>query len=218
MPDLNDDAFLAVNHLARETPWLHAVVVDYAKYGVLLFGAAILLAIWRSRTADARMLAASVWTGLATLLAVAVNQPIGRAVAEARPYVAHPSASLLVDRTSDFSFPSDHAVMAGAVSVGLLIAWWRLGLVVSVAALAMALTRVYVGAHYPGDVVAGLVLGGAVVAGGWLLLGRLLTQLAEWLRTGRCRQLLVSGSEPTDAPSVKHQVGVAGAARRGAAE
>jgi undecaprenyl-diphosphatase len=217
MRDLNDDAFLAVNHLARETPWLHAVVVDYAKYGVLLFGAAILLAIWRSRTADARMLAASVWTGLATLLAVAVNQPIGRAVAEARPYVAHPSALLLVDRTSDFSFPSDHAVMAGAVSVGLLIAWWRLGLVVSVAAVAMALTRVYVGAHYPGDVLAGLALGGAVVAGGWLLLGRLLTRLAEWLRTGRCRPLLVSG-EPADATSVKHPVGAAAAARRDAAE
>ena len=55
--------------------------------------------------------------------------------------------------------PSDHAVVAGAVIVGVLLYNWRLGLAATVAGLALAFDRVYVGAHYPGDVPAGLVLG-----------------------------------------------------------
>ena len=143
------------------------------------------------------MLAAAVWTGTATLLAVAVNQPIARAVGEARPYAAHPSALLLVSPTTDFSFPSDHAVMAGAVAAGLLIAWRRLGVAVAIAALVMACARVYVGAHYPGDVLAGLLLGALVSVVGWLALGPVLTRLADWLREGRLRPLLLRADENT---------------------
>ena len=44
-----------------------------------------------------------------------------------------------------------------------------MGIVASALAIVMALTRVYVGAHYPGDVIAGLALGGAVAAAGAVL-------------------------------------------------
>jgi len=195
--DLDDDAFLAVNRFARDTSWLHWLVTDFARYGAVLFAVAIVAAAWHSRRTDARMLAAAVWTGVATLLAVAVNQPIGRAFGEARPYVAHPSALLLVSPTTDFSFPSDHAVMAGAVAAGLLIAWRQLGVVVAIAAVVMACARVYVGAHFPGDVLAGLLLGALVSVVGWLALGPLLTRLADRLREGRLRPLLLRADEHT---------------------
>lgn len=54
--------------------------------------------------------------------------------------------------------------MAGAVAVGLLFVNRRLGVLATVLALLMAMTRVYVGAHFPADVLAGLVLGGLVAA------------------------------------------------------
>ena len=61
------------------------------------------------------------------------------------PYDALPHVLVLVSRTTDFSFPSDHAVMSGAVAAGVLLANRRIGLVAVVAALAMCFTRVYVG-------------------------------------------------------------------------
>lgn len=179
---LDDRVMDAVNRFARDTPALHAVVLGYATYGIVLFLVLLLAALVVSRRRSSRELAATGWTALAALLALALNQPLGHLVHEPRPYAVHPQLLRLAHVTSDFSFPSDHAVMAGAVAAGLLIAHRRLGLVAAVAALAMAFSRVYIAAHYPWDVLAGLVLGAVVAVGGWVALRRPLTAATEWLR------------------------------------
>jgi undecaprenyl-diphosphatase len=180
---LDDRLFLDVNGFARHTGWLHGPVTDYATYGVVVFGLLLLAGLVLARNAPARTLAAAGWAPVAMLLAVAVNQPIGSRVAEPRPYTAFAHLLVLAHRTTDFSFPSDHSVMAGAAATGLLLVSRRLGLVAWVLALAMAASRVYIAAHYPWDVVAGLALGAAVAGLGWLLLRGPLTALAGWLRT-----------------------------------
>jgi membrane-associated phospholipid phosphatase len=178
-----DDLLLAdVNGFARHTPWLHGVVLGYATYGVVLFAVLLLAGLLRSRTGDNRSLAAAGWACLATLVAVGINQPVGRMFAEARPYTPHPRLLVLASRSSDFSFPSDHAVMAGAAAAGLWLVSRRLGVVAGIAALVMAFARVYIAAHYPWDVVGGLLLGAAVSLLGWVLLGRLLIAVTGWLR------------------------------------
>jgi membrane-associated phospholipid phosphatase len=180
---LDDRLMLAVNSLARHTGWLHAPVLFYASYGVVLFAALLLAGVLLARRRSTRDLAAAGWACLATLLAVVLNQPVGHLFAEARPYAAHPGLLRLADPTRDFSFPSDHAVMAGAVAAGLLLVSRRLGLAALAAAVLMAFARVYIAAHYPWDVLAGLALGAAVAAFGWVLLRRPLTALTGWLRS-----------------------------------
>ena len=179
---LDDRLLVDANGFARHTPWLHGLVLGYATYGVVLFGVLLVVALLRSRTGDDRGLAAAGWASLATLIAVGINQPVGRVFAEARPYTTHPHLLVLASRSSDFSFPSDHAVMAGAAAAGLWLVSRRLGVIAVVAALVMAFARVYIAAHYPWDVVGGLVLGAAVSLLGWALLGRLLTSITGWLR------------------------------------
>lgn len=155
--------FLRVNDLARHTPWFHGTVTAYANDGVVLFGlllvAGFLLA--RSRR-DPLQLARSMLAGAGVLLAVAVNQPLVHAVAERRPYDQLPGVLVLVHRSVDASFPSDHATMAGAAAAGLLLLDRRLGVAAAVAAALMAFARVYVGAHFPVDVLAGLAVGALV--------------------------------------------------------
>jgi undecaprenyl-diphosphatase len=179
---LDDRLFFAVNAFASHTTWLHAPVELYAGYGVVLFALLLVAAVLRARGRSSRDLAAAGWAGSGTLLAVAVNQPLGHLIDEARPYATHPHVLLLAHRSGDFSFPSDHAVMAGAVATGLLLAWRRLGLVAVVLAALMAFARVYIAAHYPWDVAAGLVVGALVVVTGWLGLQRPLVAVADVLR------------------------------------
>jgi undecaprenyl-diphosphatase len=106
---------------------------------------------------------AAVLATMAAGVALLVNQPIANAVDRARPYVAHPhDAHLLIARSPDPSFPSDHA--SGAFALATMV-WtydrtW--GAVLLVLAVILGFARVYAGAHYPFDVVGGAAIGAAV--------------------------------------------------------
>lgn len=182
--------FRAVNHFAQATPWLHTPLRLYAEYGVGLFAALLLLSWWLARRArDLGRVAASLWAPIGALLAIAVNQPIATAVAEPRPHTVLPHALMVVSPSTDYSFPSDHAVMAGAVAVGVLLANRRLGLITAALAVLMAFARVYVGAHFPLDVVAGLLVGAAVAWVSNAVAGRWVRRLVELLARTPVRRL-----------------------------
>ena len=68
---------------------------------------------------------------------------------------------------------------AVARAVGLWLVDRRAGLVAGLLALAMACARVYAGAHYPGDVLGGLLVGSLVAAAGWIPARRLIVPVAE---------------------------------------
>ena len=184
--------FSAVNSFARHTAWLHAPLRFYAQYGIVLFGLLLVVGfLLARRSGDAVRVARSLIAAAGVLVAVALNQPIVHAVDEPRPFTRLPHALVLVHRSIDASFPSDHATMAGAVAVGLLFVHRRLGALAVVAALLMAFARVYVGAHYPVDVLAGLAFGGAVAAL-LQLAAPLVGRLVERLRTTPLRPILTA--------------------------
>lgn len=185
--------FRLINRLAGRTGWAHGFFIAYAKYGIVLFAVLLVVAYLDGRRhGDLRAVSGSVWAAGAALVALGIGQLIGRAVNRARPYNAMTGVHLLIDKTSDFSFPSDHATVAGAVAAGLLFTNRRWGTISAVLAVAMAFTRVYVGAHYPGDVVAGLALGAAVAWAGRILVVPLLMKLASRVSRTPARTLVTS--------------------------
>jgi undecaprenyl-diphosphatase len=183
--------YRAVNRLADRTGWAHPLFIGYAKYGVLLFAAFLLAGWWLARRrADIDAVGAVVWAGAAAVVALGVGQVIGHAVDRARPYAVMPTAHVLLTRTTDFSFPSDHATSVGAVAAGLLLAHRRLGLLAAGLAVVMAFARVYVGAHYPGDVAAGLLLGAGIVVALHPFATRILRPLLSRLAQSPLRLLI----------------------------
>jgi undecaprenyl-diphosphatase len=181
-PIVDTDTWLfeVVDDFARSTPSLQPIVLAYADYGIVVFAALMLAGWWSARRrADPTRMAAAVWAPLGMLVALGVNQPISAIVGEPRPYTALQHILVLAQRSHDPSFPSDHAVLAGAVAAGLFPVSRRLGWLAVLAAAAMAFSRVYIAAHYPQDVVAGLVVGAVVSLLGFRLVRWLLVWLVE---------------------------------------
>ena len=177
---MDSSLFRWVDDLADRTGWAHGASTAFARYGIVVFALLLLGSFLDARRrGDRRALAATVWAGGAPLVALVIGQFIGHLVQRPRPYDAMTGVHVLIARTTDFSFPSDHATAAGAVAVGLLIASRRWGIAASIAALVMAFARVYVGVHYPGDVIAGLALGGLVAAAGALVFVPVLDRLIQ---------------------------------------
>lgn len=195
---MDSSLFRWINRLANRTGWAHWFFTASAKYGVTLFALLLVVAYISGRQhGDLRTVAGSIWAAGAALVALGIGQLIGGAIDRARPYEAMTGVHLLVGRTTDFSFPSDHATVAGAVAVGLLFTNRRWGIIAAVLAVWMAFARVYVGAHYPGDVLAGIALGAAVAVAGRFVVVSLLTWIVAWLSRTAARPIVTSAPSPT---------------------
>ncbi|MEU1517872.1 phosphatase PAP2 family protein [Streptomyces sp. NPDC005811] len=167
-PDV--DLLYDINGLAKDAPhWFDRIVEFVGEYGLLL--AMVLLILWcwadgrrtvRSAEEASASVAALVWAPLAAAVAVLVNVPIRGFVERPRPFLDHQGLEVLVSGKTDYSFVSDHATLTMAMAVGLFVAHRKFGLYGIAIALLEGFCRVYMGVHYPTDVVGGFALGTAV--------------------------------------------------------
>lgn len=101
------------------------------------------------------LLAAMFGAGLSLL----VGQGVKRAIGRVRPYRSLPDAPAAIRPPRDASFPSTHTSTAIALLVGLTLTGHPLAPWIAPWALAIPLTRFYLGVHYPSDIAAGAALG-----------------------------------------------------------
>lgn len=100
----------------------------------------------------------------AATLTLAVTQILKRVARRSRPSVGR-GIRALAENPDAFSFPSGHTAVAFAVAVALAGPGDGLSELFGVLAGGIALSRVYLGAHYPLDVMVGALVGGCV---GWV--------------------------------------------------
>jgi undecaprenyl-diphosphatase len=92
-------------------------------------------------------------------LGLLVNQLIAHVWHRPRPYEAHADVHTWAARSHDPSFPSDHASAAFGIAFAVLMFDRLAGSLFVAAAVLIGVGRVLVGVHYPGDVLAGMLIG-----------------------------------------------------------
>ena len=98
--------------------------------------------------------------GISAVVALLVNAVLGHLWYHARPFADHPKQTvLLVHHGADNSFPSDHASVAFAVAFAVLMFHRRLGVLLLAVAVGVGLDRIFVGVHYPIDVLTSVFVG-----------------------------------------------------------
>jgi len=158
--------------------------------------AALVVVLWFALPRGERALRRHlVYGGLAASLALGVNYALATLWYRPRPFVLYPHlVHLLVQHVPDASFPSDHVAVAAAFAAAIpkTHRWLRL-LFWCLTAL-IALARVFVGVHWPVDVLGGAAVGALSLAM-VLALRRPLARPVEWLvRTVRLPGRVSSGT------------------------
>jgi undecaprenyl-diphosphatase len=161
---LNRQVFLLVNaplHPAFAIVAFAEVAAEWVIYAAMALVAA--LWIWGQPERRGRLLA----TVGGVSAAIGINQILGTLWYEPRPFVIG-LGHTLIQHPADNSFPSDHATFMWSLGFSLMItaAAKHWGVVVWLTGVIVAWGRVYLGVHFPVDMVASLLVGviGAVIS------------------------------------------------------
>jgi membrane-associated phospholipid phosphatase len=94
-------------------------------------------------------------------LNILITESMKRTIKEKRPYDAYPNDIILRHSTHGFSFPSGHTSNAFCTATALTLGTkkWYIGVPAFTYAGLVAYSRMRLGAHYPGDVLAGIIIG-----------------------------------------------------------
>ena len=147
-------------HRWRHQPELNRVITRLTDWPVLVAGGLLLAGIawWRGNNRWVVVFLAMV---AAVALAGAAAYAVKVAVGRPRPAV---KIERLADRADSFrpnyqAFPSGHSAASAAFFGVLFFVCWRLGLALFPIPVLVGASRIFLGAHYLSDVIAGLVLG-----------------------------------------------------------
>ena len=150
--------FSLINGMANWSVLLDALMILSSKLIPYLY---ILILGWLYvkgfRQRNFKLRGESFATGVLLVLCLIGSFILGSMFYENRPFVDH-QVNLIVSHAADASFPSDHAVGTMAIASGILFYHWSLGTKMVYGSILVGFSRVFVGNHYPGDIVGAFIL------------------------------------------------------------
>ncbi|MNM71115.1 putative undecaprenyl-diphosphatase YbjG [compost metagenome] len=106
--------------------------------------------------------------GLQAGVALAISHiPVAaakKAYPRLRPYLTLPGTNTFRNPLTDHSFPSGHTTAIFSITVPFMAAQPLLAIVLVPIALLVAVSRIYLGLHYPSDTLAGAIIGSSVAS------------------------------------------------------
>lgn len=156
---MNDWLFLLINSMANRSVIIDGLMITISKLVPYVY---MLVLAWLFvkgfRVNSFKLRAESFATGVLLVLCLIGSFILGSIFYENRPFVEHPETILILNHAADASFPSDHAVGTMAIACGILFYRWKWGTWMVYGSILVGISRVFVGNHYPGDILGAFIL------------------------------------------------------------
>lgn len=155
---INIELFRLINNLANKDNVLDGIMIFFSQDVPYIFMTAIAMVFILGITKkNAQYRKIAVNTFVITVINLILSFIIGGIYYVDRPFV-HNKVNLLFTHVKDASFPSDHATGTMSIALGLRKYNKSLSIVLTILSVIVGFSRVYVGHHYPMDVVGAYII------------------------------------------------------------
>ena len=180
---MNETIFRFLNGFAAKWPWFDGVIIFSAKWLPWFLVASLIFFIFIHRHEKAGTLSeifSSAKLRMKEIAMILFSASFALVLAEAakyfysspRPFEILANINLLFSHGGGDSFPSGHATFFAALAIAVYSYHKKLGIIYIIGALLIGLGRIMAGIHFPIDILAGYILGGAIGLSVYALLKR----------------------------------------------
>jgi undecaprenyl-diphosphatase len=151
-----------INGLAGHNHLFDDIMIFFAKYALEIYAVLFVIAWFALPRKNIKNRHALVMAGLSGILALIFNVIISHIWFRPRPFTVFPKGTYteLISHSSDASFPSDHTAGSFGFAAG---SWGKntkgISYTFTIVAFIVMFARVYVGVHYPTDVIGAMIVG-----------------------------------------------------------
>lgn len=161
--NIDHQLFQLINNFAFKWLWLDIVGVLFAKYLIYLMALVLFLFLLKSKKNWRMILAALISAFTARFI---ITGLIRLLKPRSRPFISGNNINLLINKINEQSFPSGHASFTFGLATIVYLYNKKWGVVFFVLAFLVSIARVFVGVHWPSDILAGAIIG---IFSGWLV-------------------------------------------------
>lgn len=153
--EMNVDLFRTINDFGKEYTYLNNFFIFMAEYMVFVL-AFIALIFWFTRREENRMMIIS--ATISFILAEMMGKIAGTLHSNNQPFAELSNVNKLIEKAVDNSFPSDHTILFFAFCMTFFMYQKRWRYIWIMLALVVGISRIWVGVHYPADVIVGAII------------------------------------------------------------
>ncbi|MEX6701786.1 undecaprenyl-diphosphatase [Peribacillus frigoritolerans] len=155
LSEMNSNLFRMINNLGKQYTDLNPFFVFIAEYMIFFLALAVLMFLF-SRSNKNRIMVICAF--IALVISEILAKIAGQFHSNYQPFAELPNVNKLVEKAVNNSFPSDHTIIFFSFCITFWLFKRGWGFLWGILAVLVGISRIWVGVHYPADVLVGAII------------------------------------------------------------